>query len=168
MKRWKKKFCMKETSGSGTSLKAKVITMALVPLVMVVALAALMVFFIISFRGLIQIEQKEMINAECQMLDCDKDFYQTYVGYLQTVNAKSDEEYAEGREDIEKNMADVDKRIKKFNESMAILLENDPSLKEDLWYYDDDIDFTWQYDDILKQYDELLQTGTECRIGGSV
>lgn len=152
----KKRFMMKESSGSKTSLKAKVITLALVPLIIVVALAALMVYFIISFRTLIEIEQKEMINAECQMLDCDKDFYQTYVGYLQTVYAKNDEEYTEGREDIEKNMADVDKRITKFNESMAILLENDPSMKEDLWYYDDDADFTWQYDDIMKMYDELL------------
>lgn len=166
-KTWKNKFCMKESSGSKTSLKAKVITMALVPLIMVVALAALMVFFIISFKGLIQIDQKEMINAECQMLDCDKDFYQTYVGYLQTINAKSDEEYAEGREDIEKNMADVEKRITKFNESMAILLEKDPSLKDDLWYYDDDIDFTWKYDDILKQYDELMPIWKESLAEGA-
>jgi len=152
----KKKSLMKESTGSRTSLKAKVITMATLPLIMVVVLAALMLYFISSFKGLIQIEQKEMINAECQMLDCDKDFYQTYVGYLDALRAKNDEEYAEARADIEKNMSDVDKRITKFNESMAILLENDPSLKEDLWYYDDDADYTWYYDDILKQYDEQL------------
>lgn len=152
----KKKALIKETMGSKTSLKAKVITMAALPLIMVVALATLMLYFISSFNALIEIEQKEMINAECQMLDCDKDFYQTYVGYLDSLSAKNDEEYAEAREDIEKNMNDVEKRITKFNESMAILLENDPSLKEDLWYYDDDVDFTWYYDDILKQYEEQL------------
>lgn len=152
----KKKSLMKETMGSKTSLKAKVITMAALPLAMVVALATLMLYFISSFNALIEIEQKEMINAECQMLDCDKDFYQTYVGYLDSLRAKNDEEYAEARADIDKNMADVDKRITKFNESMAILLENDPALKEDLWYYDDDADYTWYYDDILKQYEEQL------------
>lgn len=41
-----------------------------------------MIHFIVSFKELLQLEQTEMINAECQMLDCDKDFYQTYVGYL--------------------------------------------------------------------------------------
>lgn len=167
MKKILKKPLLKESSGSGTSLKAKVITLVSVPLIMVIALATLMVFFISSFKTLIEIEQTEMINAECQMLDCDKDFYQTYVGYIQTVNAKTDEEYAEGREDIEKNMADVEKRIKKFNESMAILLENDPSLKENLWYYDDDENVTWYYDDILKMYDELLPVWKESLAEGA-
>ena len=152
----KKKALIKETMGSKTSLKAKVITMAALPLIMVVALATLMLYFISSFNELIEIEQKEMINAECQMLDCDKDFYQTYVGYLDSLSAKDDEAYAEARADVEKNMNDVDKRITKFNESMAILLEHNPALKEDLWYYDDDADFTWYYDDILKQYEEQL------------
>jgi len=156
MKKGKKLFSMKEASGSRISLKAKVITMVSAPLVMVVLLAALMLYFIFSFKTLLHVEQTEMINAECQMLDCDKDFYQTYVGYLDSLSATTEEEYTAAREDIDKNMKDVDKRITKFNESMAILLENNPSLKEDLWYYDDDIDFTWYYDDIMKMYDELL------------
>lgn len=156
MKKGKKLFSMKEASGSGISLKAKVITMVSAPLIMVVGLAALMLFFIFSFKTLLQVEQKELINAECQMLDCDKDFYQTYVGYLDSLSATTEEDYAAAREDIDKNMNDIDKRIKKFNESMAILLENDPSLKEDLWYFDDDNNVTWYYDDILKMYDELL------------
>lgn len=149
-------FLKKITGGGSISLKAKVITLATVPLIVVVVMSLLMLYFISSFEKIVQIEQKEMIDAECQMLDCDKDFYQTYVGYLQTVYAENDEEYAEGREDIEKNMNDVDKRITKFKESMDVLLENNPSLKDDLWYYDDDADYTWYYDDIMAQYDEQL------------
>lgn len=153
----KKKFLRaKETTGSRYSLKAKVMTLALLPLILAVVLVGLNVYIISSFRDLLQVELTELIDAECQLLDCDKDFYQTYVGYISSLHATTDEEYADAREDVEKNMEDVEERIVKFNDSMAILLERDPSIKDKLEYYDDDIDFTWYYDDIMQQYEEQM------------
>lgn len=156
MDKIKKLLRVKETTGSRSSLKAKVMTLALLPLVLAVVLVVLNVSILSSFNDLLEVELKELIDAECQMLDCDKDFYQTYLGYVNSQYAVTDEEYADAREDIQKNMEDVEERIVKFKESMTILLEKDPSLKEKLVYYDDDIDYTWYYDDIMQQYDEQM------------
>ena len=84
------------------------------------------------------------------------------------MHTASDEEYADGRADIEKNMNDVDKRITRFYDSMDKLLANDPSLKEDLWYYDDDADFTWYYDDIKALYEKEIPVWRESLAEGNV
>lgn len=156
MAKKKKLFQAKETAGSMFSLKAKVIAIAMIPIIMSAVLLGINVYNISSFKELLQVEQTELISAECDLLDCDKDFYQTYVGYIHSIYATSDEEYADAREDVQKNMADVDKRILKVKESMDILLELDPSLHEELVYFDDDEGITWYYDDIMEQYDEEM------------
>lgn len=146
----------KDTRGSRYSLISKIVTIVVIPLVLMAVFIFMMIRITRNFNDVLTDKQEKMIAAECAMLDCDKDFYQTYVGYLQSTNAKTDDEYTEGRELVEKNIGDVKERIGIFKDNMEILIKGDTSLKEKLWCVDEDTGQNWYYDDIMEIYEKLL------------
>lgn len=157
MVKGKKLFQAKETMGCKYSLISKLITIGIVPIILLVVLFYTLIQLTNEFESILYDKQTKMVTAQCAMLDCDKDFFQTYVGYLEANIAENDEDYAKARASIEKNIGDVEERIQLFKDTMEQLFADNRSIKkEELWTVDEDTGETWYYSQILEMYDSLI------------